>query len=331
MDALLERTFDAEQRHFWFRGFKRFVAPLLEQATAGIARPRLLDAGCGTGTNLTFLADYGTPFGLELFWRGLEFGRRRGLPRLTQGSVTALPFASASMDVVVSFDVLYCLHPPEERAAISEMGRVLRPGGALIINVAAMEMLKGDHSVLGGEVHRYSRGELRRKLELAGFRVTRITYTNAFLFPIIAAVRAAQRMRGVKSGENNRGDFYVPAAPINAFLAGTLAAEALLVHAGVDMPVGSSLLCLARKTDGGSPHVEAEDAESQRSHVGGAGAVMRNERLVGIDDDRPVGRSERGRRNLDAELEVVAGIRGGQHLIPGANDHARRRIEILER
>jgi len=131
VDALLERTFQAEQRHFWFRGFKRFVAPLLEQAVEGVRDPRLLDAGCGTGANLRFLAGYGTPFGLELFWRGLAFGRQRGLTRLSQGSVTALPFATGSMDVVLSFDVLYCLHPPDERAAVSEMHRVLRPGGRL--------------------------------------------------------------------------------------------------------------------------------------------------------------------------------------------------------
>src|SRR5687768_9991145 len=149
VDALLERTFDAEQRHFWFRGFKRFVSPLLRQATEGVARPRILDAGCGTGANLTFLQQYGTPFGLELHWRGLQFGQRLRLTRLSQGSVTALPFATESVDVVVSFDVLYCLHARDEEAAIAEMYRVLRPGGALIVNVAAMNMLKGDHSVLG--------------------------------------------------------------------------------------------------------------------------------------------------------------------------------------
>jgi SAM-dependent methyltransferase len=247
MDLLLERTFDAEQRHFWYRGFKRFVTPLLEQATAGITRPRLLDAGCGTGANLPFLAKYGTPFGLELYWRGLQFGHRRGLQRLTQGSVTALPFATSSIDVVLSFDVLYCLHPPEEKAAMAEMLRVLRPGGALIVNVAAMEMLKGDHSVLGGEVHRYSRRDLRDKLEVAGFRVMRITYTNASLFPMMAGVRALQRLRGLKSGADNRGDFYVPPAPVNALLSGALAAESMLVKAGLNMPAGSSLLCLARK------------------------------------------------------------------------------------
>jgi SAM-dependent methyltransferase len=259
VDALLERTFEAEERHFWYRGFRRFVAPLIQEATAGIEHPRLLDAGCGTGAHLRFLANYGTPFGLELFWRGLQFGRARGLARLTQGSVTALPFATASMDVVLSFDVLYCLHPSDEKAALEEMRRVLRPGGAVIINTAAMEMLKGDHSILGGEVHRYSRAELRNTLAAAGFSVKRITYTNASLFPIIAGVRAFQRVRGLKSGADNKGDFHVPPAPVNAALSATLAAEAMLVRAGLNMPVGSSLLCLARK-----PRHEARRLEANR-------------------------------------------------------------------
>lgn len=247
MDALLERTFRAEEQHFWFRGFKRFVAPLLEHATAGHRKCRLLDAGCGTGANLTFLQEYGTPFGLELYWTGLQFARDRGLPRLTQGSVTALPFATSSLDVVVSFDVLYCLYPQDEQAAIAEMYRVLRAGGALIVNVAAMRMLRGDHSILGGEVHRYERGELREKLKRAGFRVTRITYTNASLFPITATVRALQRLRGLRSGVDNPGDFRVPPRPVNAVLSAALAAESVLVSTGVNMPFGSSLLCLARK------------------------------------------------------------------------------------
>src|SRR5918992_6290267 len=155
MDALIERTFHAEQRHFWFRGFRLFVAPLIEEATAGRTSSRLLDAGCGTGANLEFLRQYGVPYGLELLSRGIQLGTTRGVPRLMQGSVTHLPFPDASFDVVLSFDVLYCLESPAERAAIGEMWRVLRPGGLAVINVAALNMLKGDHSALGGEVRRY--------------------------------------------------------------------------------------------------------------------------------------------------------------------------------
>jgi SAM-dependent methyltransferase len=247
MDELIERTFHAEQQHFWFRGFRRFVTPLVEDATAGISRPRLLDAGFGTGANLALLEKYGVPIGLELSSRGVQLGLSRGLTRLTQGTVTHLPFLNASMDVVLSFDVLYCLHDGAEQAAIAEMFRVLRPGGSAVINVAALEMLKGDHSALGREVRRYTKQGLRDKLERAGFRVPRITYTNASLFPLIAAVRALQRLRGVKSESQNEGDLHVPVAPVNAVLSAALAVEAGMVSAGIDMPVGSSLLCLARK------------------------------------------------------------------------------------
>jgi len=161
--------------------------------------------------------------------------------------VTHLPFADASIDVVLSFDVLYCLEDPAEHAAIREMFRVLRPGGSVVINVAALNMLKGDHSTLGGEVRRYTKRELRDKLEHGGFQIARLTYTNATLFPITASVRALQRLRGVKAEDDNKGDFYVPPAPINALFSGVLAVESKLIAAGIDMPVGSSLLCLATK------------------------------------------------------------------------------------
>ena len=249
MDALLERTFEAEQRHFWFRGFKRFVTPLIEEATAGLSNPRLLDAGSGTGANLPLLQRYGTAFGLELFKRGIRFARGRGLPRLIQGSVAQLPFGDGSFDVLLSFDVLYCLDTGAEESSLQEMFRVLRPGGFVVINVAALKFLKGDHSALGGEVRRYTKRELAGKLERTGFRVKRLTYTNASLFPITATVRVFQRLRGVKVDGDNKGDFHVPPAPINALFSGVLAIESAIIAAGMDMPVGSSLLCLAQKPE----------------------------------------------------------------------------------
>ena len=147
----------------------------------------------------------------------------------------------------MSFDVLYCLEDLAEEHAIAEMFRVLKPGGALIVNVAALDMLKGDHSVLVSEVRRYTRDRLQSKLRGAGFLVDRMTYTNAALFPIAATVRTLQRLRGVKPGGGERGDFYVPPEPVNALFSAALAVESKIIAAGINMPVGSSLLCLGHK------------------------------------------------------------------------------------
>ena len=73
------------------------------------------------------------------------------------------------------------------------MARVLKPGGHLVLNVAAMPMLHGNHSVLSGEIRRYSRAGLQRLLTGGGFHVERLTYTNFSTLPLTAAVRFAQR------------------------------------------------------------------------------------------------------------------------------------------
>jgi SAM-dependent methyltransferase len=207
----------------------------------------LLDCGCGTGANLRFLREFGTAFGIDLTGRGLEFAAHNGNRRLARASVAHIPCLSGSIDVALSFDVLYCLKDDDEQRAIAEMYRVLRAGGALVVNVAALDMLKGDHSALMSEVRRYTRRQLSDKLEAAGFRIERITYTNAAIFPVTAGVRAIQRLRGVKAEGGLRGDFYVPPAPINTLFAGALALEASLINRGINMPFGSSVLCLARK------------------------------------------------------------------------------------
>jgi ubiquinone/menaquinone biosynthesis C-methylase UbiE len=249
MDRLLEATWRAEQDHFWFRGFRQFVAPALERAAAGRRNLRLLDAGCGTGNNLARLLDqYGRAFGLDLTWRGLEFAQAQGRRRILQASITAIPFRDATFDVVTSFDVLQTLTLDQAGDALAELHRVLRPGGAMVLNVAALELLRGNHSVLAEERHRYTRRMLRDAVERAGFRVARLTYTNASLFPLMLAVRAAQRLVGLKPAEEAEGEITVPAAPVNTTLAGLLGVEAALAR-HVPMPVGSSLLCLAHKPE----------------------------------------------------------------------------------
>lgn len=246
MDLLLEATQRAEQEHFWFRGFRAFVGPTLDAATAGRRNLRLVDCGCGTGVNLPALARHGTAFGMDLTWSGLQFAREKGHARLARGSALHLPYASGAFDVVTCFDMLQCVEPDRGRDVLSEIHRVLAPGGHLVMTVAALEILRGDHSVLAEEAHRYGRDELRGMLEAAGFSVARLTFTNFTLFPLMFAVRTLQRWRGLRPAADAQAEITPPAAPVNAALTALLRLEAAIVRR-VDMPVGSSLLVLASK------------------------------------------------------------------------------------
>ena len=246
MDLLLEATHRVEGRHFWFRGLRRFLRPLLAQATAGRPGARILDCGSGTGGNLPLLSQYGEVSAVDLSAYGAGLARAAGFTRTARATVASLPFPDGTFDVVTSLDVLYCLDDADERHALAEMYRVLRPGGVAIVNVAAMRILRGNHSVLAAEVRRYDRARLRSSLERAGFRVDRLTHTNATLFPLVFAQRVVERLAGLATPTAAAARMTIPLAPLNELLAAMLAVESLALRV-VSLPFGSSLLCLGRK------------------------------------------------------------------------------------
>lgn len=248
----MRATARAEERHFWFRGFRWFVQPLIHHALADKRHACILDCGCGTGANLQLLAPYGAAYGFDLSALGLQIGRDHGRHGLVRASVSAVPFAGGVFDLVTSFDVLYALDDATERAAAAEMFRVVRPGGYALVNVAAMPVLRGDHSMLSRERRRYTRTGLHRLMTSAGFEVERITYTNAVLFLPMLAVRLFHRARGLSAEPDATAEISTPASPVNALFSALLFLESLWLRAGVN-PVGSSLLCLARKPAGAVP------------------------------------------------------------------------------
>jgi ubiquinone/menaquinone biosynthesis C-methylase UbiE len=92
----------------------------------------VLEVGCGTGLVLQRVAAFArTAKGVDLSPGMLEHARRRGLD-VVEGSATDLPFPDASFDVVYSFKVL--AHIPDLDRCLSEMMRVVRPGGHLVFD-----------------------------------------------------------------------------------------------------------------------------------------------------------------------------------------------------
>ena len=131
--------------------------------------------------------------------------------------------------------MLYSLSEDDEAIAIGELHRVLKPASHLIVNVAALNVLRGNHAVFGAELRRSTRRRLRAVLTRAGFEVTRLTYSNASIFPLIFAVRTGQRLMGLASPEEAGTDVVIPSAPVNAMLSGLLELESRALRV-IDMP-----------------------------------------------------------------------------------------------
>jgi SAM-dependent methyltransferase len=245
MQRMLEATARAEDMHFWFRGLRRTARYLVESAQRGRPLARIVDLGAGTGRNLEWLVELGDAVGIERAPTGLAVARARRR-RMIKGSVAALPLADDSIDLATSFDVLYCLDDATEREAIREMWRVLKPGGFIVVNVAALDVLKGSHSALTHEVRRYSPRQLRERLTAAGFTVERLTFTNVIPFPIALARRSLERLTG-RAGVASESDLAVPPWPLNALLDMALQLEAVWLRVA-NLPIGTSIMAVARKS-----------------------------------------------------------------------------------
>lgn len=243
MSDPLELTSRAEATHFWFRGFREFVTPVIADLSGGRCDLRIIDCGCGTGFNLHLLSRYGRAVGFDLNEDGVRMAHAAGAT-VVRADAAHVPFASGSFDLATSFDLMQCLEP--DAAVVQEMARLVRPGGAVVVTMAALEMLRGDHSVSWQEVRRYTPGMARELFLQAGLRVERLSFMFGTLFPLMLAVRLAQRALRPFRAHRHDTDIAVPSAPVNALLTGLVMAEARAARY-VRLPMGSSLLVVGRK------------------------------------------------------------------------------------
>jgi SAM-dependent methyltransferase len=236
-----------EDRHWWYGGMRAIAAALLEPVYAGRHNLSILDAGCGTGGNARFLQRYGDVVGIDLAAEALELGVERLPGVLARGSVLALPFANDSFDLVTSFDVLYHRAVPDERLALWEAARVLRPGGRLLLRLPAYEFLRSKHDRAVHTRRRYTAAMARSLLEASGLAVERASYVNSVLFPLPLAQRLIER--ALPAFERGESDLTLPAPPVNELLRWPLAAEAAWLAHGGSFPAGLSIVCMARKSE----------------------------------------------------------------------------------
>jgi SAM-dependent methyltransferase len=155
---------------------------LLDVFLSASPGPNVLNAGAGQGSFSLRLAQLGfevtsnddSPAAVDVL--------RARLPGPVElADVTAMPFADESFDAAVLGEVLE--HVPDDTGALSEVARVLRPGGVLAVSVPANPARFGPSDRWAGHLRRYSREMLVGACERSGFRVRRCV---AWGFPVSA-------------------------------------------------------------------------------------------------------------------------------------------------
>jgi SAM-dependent methyltransferase len=235
-----------ERVSWWNAGMRDIAAMLLNDASlphAGI----VLDVGCGSGQTMTWfetLRPGWRTIGLDVALDGLAAAAGAGC-RVSCGSALSLPFASRSMDLVITLDVLQ--HLPldgGDARALEEIRRVLKPGGHLFVrtNAQAFPRTAADRAF---NFRKYTSDELGSRLIAAGFTVKRLSRVNALL----GLAEIPRELRARREGDGYHGLLAEPHADapwVYQTKRRCLRWEGALVRRGLRLPMGRSIVALCR-------------------------------------------------------------------------------------
>lgn len=183
--------YQIEDKHWWFQARKDIVMELIKKYYKPGANPRVLDIGCGTGMMLKYLSKYGKTWGIDKDLKAIEYAQKKApKAKIILGSLPEkLP--KGKFDLVTLLDVIE--HVDKDQEALWTIANILKPQGVLVITVPAYHFLWTGHDDINLHKRRYAIGELKTKINNAGFKIRKISYYNNFLFLPIATAKLIKR------------------------------------------------------------------------------------------------------------------------------------------
>ncbi|MDP3919171.1 MAG: class I SAM-dependent methyltransferase [Nanoarchaeota archaeon] len=224
-----------EEKHWWYIGMRSIFFQLTKKQLK--KSKKILDIGCGCGYNMQILNKFSEVHGIDISNKALKYCKQRGLKNLKLASIEKIPYKDNSFDFVTCFDVIYHNAIKDDVKALKEINRILEKKGKLFIRVPALDIFKGNHDETVHTRERYTKEKLKNRLEHAGFKIDKISYTNFFLSPIVLVMRQIS---------DKKSDISIPSPFVNNILKNILKIEGkMLKH--INLPFGVSLIAIARK------------------------------------------------------------------------------------
>lgn len=251
--ALYTQLAQVEDQHWWFKYRRKLVRNYLDKLTFS-KEAKALDLGCGVGGNLKLLSQYCLEvYGVEISEEAVKLGRRKHTGyQFVKGDINHLQdlFPEKHFNLVTIFNVLYHQWIKSEREVLEQVYRILKPGGTVLLTEPAFKILMRRHDVLGMGKTRYRIREFEYMMAEIGFEQVRGTYFNSISFLPALVLAWLERPKLLESeNEGSRVNELKMVGPvINKFILGLLNIERLIIKLFKKMPLGVTLLCIARRS-----------------------------------------------------------------------------------
>lgn len=228
-----------DEIHWWYKARRKIIASLISREIHLRPDATIVEIGCGTGSNLSFLSRFGRLTGIEPDEVARTFAKARSQVPVIEGRLPdGLPINDQSAEMIVMLDVLE--HIDDDLGALRAIGQKLKPGGRLLLTVPALPSLWSAHDLEHHHKRRYTDQTLRAVVMDSGLELEKISYFNTLLLPLIAAVRGIKSLAG-----NSTPDTGLPATWLNKVLEAVFSLERFMIGR-VPLPLGVSLVMIAR-------------------------------------------------------------------------------------
>lgn len=218
--------------YFWFKAKTDLIHSFMLQKCKGKTDLKILNIGAGTGDDLKILKGFGKNYVVDIDANALAVIDPTLCEEKKQADACALPYEDNFFDVVISCDCFE--HIENDKKAIAEVHRVLKPNGILLFTVPAFQSLYSSHDKALDHFRRYSKKTIGEAL--SPFSKRKFFFWNTLMFPPAALSRLLRKNAKPKVDNPQMGSW------MNTLMYKILKVDNFLIRQNLSMPAGLSIV-----------------------------------------------------------------------------------------